>query len=225
VKALITGGTRGIGLETARFFREHGSEVWICGRDEKNLQKAARELNAKATVADVARPEDVARLFDEIAGAWGSLDTLVNNAADIFVSPVAQMELERVRRLFDVNVMGLMDCCRHVIPLLRKGESPAIVNVASISGIWGRSKFVGFGAYNASKFAVLGLTEVLALELRKEGIRVNAISPGSVDTDMFHQNVPKEFAPAMTAREVAEAIWFLATASSRPMSGRNLELF
>lgn len=225
MKALITGGTRGIGLETARLFRERGAEVWICGRDDRALRKAAEEAGAKGTVADVGQPGDVIRLFNEVRTAWGTLDVLVNNAADLFVATLEQADPERVKRLFDVNLFGLLDCCRNAIPLLRKGEAPAIVNLASISGIWGRAKFAGFGPYNASKFAVLGLTEVLAMELRKEGIRVNALSPGSVDTELFHRNVPKEVRPAMTAREVAEAIWFLATPASRPMSGRNLELF
>ncbi|MFH1263761.1 MAG: SDR family oxidoreductase [Pseudomonadota bacterium] len=225
MKVLITGGTRGIGLETAKLFRKNGAEVWICGRQEAALRKLEKELNVRTTVADIGRPADIERMFDAISSEWKSLDVLVNNAADIFVSPIEKMELERVRRLFDVNVFGLLDCIRRAIPLLRRGTDPAVVNISSAASVWGIPKFAGFGAYNASKFALLGITEVAALELRNEGIRVNAVSPGSVDTEMFHQNVPKEFKPTMTAGEVAPAVWFAATHSSRPMSGKNIELF
>jgi 3-oxoacyl-[acyl-carrier protein] reductase len=222
MKVLITGGSKGIGLAAVELFREKGWEVWICGRDREALEAVK---NVRKTVADVGNPAEIESLFQEITKEWGSLDVLVNNAADIFVSPIEKMELERVRRLFDVNVFGLLTCIRHAVPLLRKGKSPAIVNVSSASGVWGMPKFPGFGAYNASKFAVLGLTEVAALELRKERIRVNAVSPGSVDTEMFHRNVPPEFKPNMTPREVAQGIYFAATTDSRPMNGRNLELF
>ena len=225
MKVLITGGSRGIGFETARLFRKNNAEVWICGRDGETLKLAGEALGALSTVADVGRPGDVATLFDEVKSAWGKLDVLVNNAADIFACPLEHMDLERVRSLYDVNVFGLMDCCRRAIPLLRSGENPSIVNVASIGGVQGRGHFAGFSAYNPSKAAVIGITEVLSAELSEDGIRVNAVSPGRVDTEMLNRNIPKEFKPQMTAEEVAQTIWFLATPASRPMNGRNVELF
>ena len=173
---------------------------------------------------DVADPETVERLFAETEARYGACEILVNCAGMIDVATLVDTTPERWRRMFAVNVDAIYLACRRALPSMLELGRGAIVNVASISGIPGPEKFPGFVSYCASKGAVISLTEALAVEVKSRGVRVNAVSPGSVDTPMWAS--ASGGAPAsMTPMEVAETILFLASNRSRPMNGQNLDVF
>ncbi|HYI13572.1 MAG TPA: SDR family oxidoreductase, partial [Thermoanaerobaculia bacterium] len=155
---------------------------------------------------------------------YGPCDILVNNAGMIDPAPLVETTFDQWRRMFEVNVHGVYLACRRALPSMLKRGTGTIVNVASISGVPGPEKFPGWVSYCASKGAVISLTEALAVEVKSRGVRVNAVSPGAVDTAMWAE--ASGGAPAsMTAGEVAETILFLASDRSRPMNGQNLNVF
>lgn len=173
---------------------------------------------------DVASPDDVERLFRDTEERFGACDILVNAAGMIEPKLLVETSPELWQKTFDVNVYGIYLACRRTLPKMIERGSGAIVNVASISGILGWEKFPGFVAYCASKAAVISMTEALAVEVKSHGVRVNAVSPGSVDTPMWAA-VSNNAPASMTADEVAETILFLASERSRPMNGQNLNVF
>jgi NAD(P)-dependent dehydrogenase (short-subunit alcohol dehydrogenase family) len=201
--AIVTGASSGIGKATAELFEERGARVIRFSR---------------STGGDVSNEADVARVFEEL------VDIVVNNAGTIEVAQLKDMTAEAWDRTFAVNVRGAFLMCKYALPSMIARRSGVIVNVASISGVFGPEKFPGFTAYCASKAALISLTESLAVEVKEHGIRVNCVSPGSVDTKMWADvsgNAPAE----MTPREIAEAIAFLASDRSRPMNGQNLNVW
>ena len=177
--ALVTGGSSGIGLETARQLRERGARVAICGRDESRLRAAAEAIGALPIVADVSREDDVVRMVARVIEACGGFDVLVNNAGFGSFAPLVETELAEMQRVFATNVFGAMlvarEAARHFIS--RNGGN--IVNVSSTAGLRG---FAGGGVYSASKFALTSMTECWRAELRKHNIRVMQVNPSEVQT-------------------------------------------
>ena len=224
--AIVTGASSGIGRATAELLASRGARVAIFARSADKLSAIAgrfgdRMLPVRGDVADLA---DVERLFADARSRFGDCDVLVNNAGMIDPAPLVDTTVEQWERMFAVNVHAIFLACRRALPSMIERRSGAIVNVSSISGIVGPKKFPGWVSYCASKGAVISLTEALAVEVAEHGIRVNAVSPGSVDTPMWAD--ASGGAPAeMTPEEVAEAIAFLASDRSRPMNGQNLNLF
>jgi NAD(P)-dependent dehydrogenase (short-subunit alcohol dehydrogenase family) len=210
--AIVTGASSGIGRATADLFEERGARVVRFSRSDVG--------QALSLSGDVSNEADVARLFDEA----GDCDILINNAGTIEVAKLHEMSPAAWDRTFDVNVRGAYLTCRAALPSMIARRSGVIVNVASISGVIGPEKFPGFVAYCASKAALISLTESLAVEVKEHGIRVNCISPGSVDTKMW-AGVSGGAPASMTPREIAEAIAFLASERSRPMNGQNLNVW
>lgn len=210
--AIVTGASNGIGRATAELFAELGARVVPFSR--RNVGQAL------SLSGDVSNEADVARLFDET----GPCDILVNNAGTIEVAKLHEMTPAAWDRTFAVNVRGAYLMCRAALPSMIARRSGVIVNVASISGVVGPEKFPGFTAYCASKAALISLTESLAVEVKEHGIRVNCVSPGSVDTKMW-ADVSGGAPASMTPREIAEAIAFLASERSRPMNGQNLNVW
>lgn len=224
--AIVTGASSGIGRRTAEMLAERGARVAIFARSREKLARIVAPFGARmvAVEGDVADLAHVERLFATCESRLGHCDVLVNNAGMIDVAPLVQTTLEDWRRMFAVNVDGIYLACRRALPSMMERRSGAIVNVASISGIVGPEKFPGWVSYCASKGAVISMTEALAVEVKEHGVRVNAVSPGSVDTPMWAE--ASGGAPAsMTADEVAEMILFLASNRSRPMNGQNLNVF
>ena len=210
--AIVTGASSGIGKKTAEMLAERGARVITFARSNGDVR------------GDVANAEDVERLFAETEARFGPCDILVNAAGAIDPALLVDTTPERWQRLFDVNVLGIYLTCRRALPSMLERGAGAIVNVASISGIVGPEKFPGFVSYCASKGAVISLTEALAVEVKSRGVRVNAVSPGSVDTPMWA--AASGGAPAdMTPADVAETILFLASDRSRPMNGQNVHVF
>jgi len=224
--AIVTGASNGIGRATAELLEELGARVVRFSRSEGSGRLVRSSDRADETSAplyirgDVSNEADVARLFDET----GPCDILVNNAGTIEVAKLHEMSPEAWDRTFAVNVRGVYLMCRAALPSMIARRSGVIVNVASISGVIGPEKFPGFTAYCASKAALISLTESLAVEVKEHGIRVNCVSPGSVDTKMW-ADVSGGAPASMTPREIAEAIAFLAGERSRPMNGQNFNVW
>ena len=179
-RVLVTAGANGIGLAITRGFIQSGAKVLICDVDEASLKRAQQDLpGVMTTVADVSDEQSVDRLFAQVDAQLGGLDVMINNAG--IAGPTGTVEhlsLADWNRTLAVNITGQFLCARQAVPRLRKGTKASMINLSSAAGHLG---FPGRSAYAASKWAVVGFTKSLALELGPEGIRVNAILPGAVD--------------------------------------------
>ena len=224
--AIVTGASSGIGRATAELLAARGARVAVFSRNAAALAEIVRghEASMLAVAGDVADADAIERLFAETESRFGTCELLVNNAGMIDPKPLTAVTPEEWDRMFAVNVRGTYLASRRALPAMIAKGSGAIVNVASISGVIGPEKFPGFVSYCASKAAVISLTESLAVEVKDRGVRVNCISPGSVDTKMWAE--ASGGAPAsMTPQEIAASILFLASSASRPMNGQNLNVF
>lgn len=205
-KALVTGGSSGIGLQTARMLRERGAKVAICGRDEKRLREAADAIGALAIHADVALEKDVVRMVRQVVETFDGYDVLINNAGFGRFASLVETDLAAMKSVYSTNVFGAMlvarESARHFIEK-RRGN---IVNVASTAGQRG---FAGGTAYASSKFALSGMTECWRAELRKYDIRVMQINPSEVQTD-FVAASGRELRPysdrKLISRDIAQMI-------------------
>jgi NAD(P)-dependent dehydrogenase (short-subunit alcohol dehydrogenase family) len=222
--AVVTGASSGIGASCARKLAERGARVVVFARSLDKLRELAarHEDRMLAVSGDVAAEADIERLFAETESRFGACDLLINNAGMIDPKPIEATSADDWDRMFAVNVRGAFLCARRALRAMKSGA--AIVNVASISGVVGPEKFPGWISYCASKGAVISMTEAMAVELKGRGVRVNCVSPGSVDTKMWAE--ASGGAPAdMTPDEVAETILFLASERSRPMNGQNVNVW
>ena len=226
LNVIVTGASSGIGRATAERFAREGANVTLFARSIDKLHEIAAGHGERmlAVAGDVAEAADIERLFRETEARFGHCDVLVNNAGMVIPKPLHEIEPEAWDRVFAVNVRGVYLASRRALPSMLAKKRGAIVNVASISGVLVAEKFPGFTSYNASKAAVIALTEALAVEVKKHGVRVNFVSPGSVDTAMW-AGVSNNAPAAMTPEEIAEAILFLASQRSRPMNGQNLDVY
>src|SRR5258708_14120841 len=184
---VVTGASSGIGVWSAEAFVRQAAMVALFARwGEKLIAIAARHGDRTLAIAgDVAVSEDIERLFTEVEARFGDCDVLVNNAGMIDPKPLLDTTPEAWDRMFAVNVRGAFLASRRALPAMVARRTGTIVNVASISGIPGPPKFPGLASYNASKAAVIAFTEALAVETKDYGVRVNCVSPGSVDTPMW----------------------------------------
>lgn len=185
--ALVTGATEGIGRATALALGRAGYRVGICSRTTEKVEATLAELRAQGVTAagaaaDVADPDQVRHLVDQVRGTLGEIDVLVNNAGVLIARPIEELTLEDWDVTMATNLRGLYLTTRLVLPGMRTRRQGTIVNVASLAG---RNGFVGGSAYSASKHAVLGFSRSLMLEVRKDNVRVIAICPGSVATGML----------------------------------------
>ena len=206
--AVITGGSRGIGLGITRELARNGCRVVIAGRDPQALEAAITQLKSEGLVisakrCDVSNPDQVHEFFHAIRERMGSLDFLINNAGTAHaLANVDRFAQEEFRRVIDVNLYGTFLCCRAAIPLMNSGA--VIVNNLSVAA---HQAFAGMSAYNASKAGAMALTNVLREELREKGIRVLALVPGAVDTNIWQQfwpEAPRE--KMMSTQDVARAV-------------------
>src|SRR5215469_16242492 len=207
--AVVTGGSRGIGLAITRQLAREGCRVAIAGRDPQALEAAISDLrkdglSASAKRCDISDQDQVHEFFHAIRERFASLDYLINNAgAAHALANVDRLSPEEFRRVVEVNLVGTFLCCRAAIPLMHSGS--VIVNNLSVAA---QTPFAGMSAYNASKAGALALTNTLREELRGQGIRVLALIPGAVDTDIWQQFWPeapreKMVSPTDVARAVA----------------------
>jgi NAD(P)-dependent dehydrogenase (short-subunit alcohol dehydrogenase family) len=227
--AIITGAGRGVGKATARRFAREGARVVLFSRTPGPLDETATDIaraggQVLSMAGDVSREEDVRALFQRAMDAYGRVDILVNCAGIVLVRPFVDMDAETWDRVIAVNLRGTFLCCRQAFRVMMAQQSGVIINLSSLSGVRGVEKFPGLSAYNVSKAGVAGLTEILAVEGKPFHIRVCAVSPGAVDTEMLRQAAP-HLKAGMTPDDLAEILLFLADDSGRMLSGSNIEIF
>ncbi len=228
---LITGGSRGIGYATAELFAEYGWNVALCSRDEKQARTAAETIQMQSSTArvagfrtDVGNAADVDALFAAVKKQFGRLDALVNNAAIIHAASIFELTDAQFDDMIRINVTGLARCCRRAFEMM-KDTGGSIVNISSLAGIQGTEKFNGFWGYTASKFAVTGLSEGLAVEGKPYGIRVNCIAPGSTDTQMLQQVAPG-MKPSTQPEDIAKIAYYLCDREkSGVLTGTTIPVF
>ena len=208
--ALVTGATHGIGRATAFALGRAGYRVGVCARTGGTVESLVAELRAAGIeaagrAADVADPVAVTGVVDHVSRTLGEIGVLVNNAGVLIARPIEELTLEDWDATMATNLRGLFLMTRAVLPPMRARKRGDVVNVASLSA---RSGFAGGSAYAASKHAVLGFGRSLMLELRKEGIRVVTVCPGSVDTGMLRDQpmLPSNPDRILRPEDVAETI-------------------
>ncbi len=237
MRAVITGGTRGIGLKTAVTLGRAGYEIIITGIDNEAAETALKELKdnqikGEFIYADSMNEEDVNRCFEEISQKYDSLDVLVNNVGGLGGRQrFEDMETSFMRRVMALNFDSAFFASRAAIPLLKKGSHASIINFSTIAVTSGGGP--GAGVYSASKAAIEGLTRALAKDLAEYGIRVNAVSPGTIDTD-FHAATKREIMETWkdgivmkrfgAPEEVASVIEFLASEKASFLTGEVIQI-
>jgi NAD(P)-dependent dehydrogenase (short-subunit alcohol dehydrogenase family) len=226
--AIITGASRGIGRAIAALFAAEGAAVVLAARDTAQLEENANAIaqpggRALAVPVDVADEASVIRLFARTAEVFGLVDILVNAAGAFARAPLAEMTTATWDAVLNVNLRGTFLCCREAFRVMPP-RGGIIVNFSSLSGVPKVEKFPGNGAYVTSKFGVAGLSEALALEGKPLDIRVIAVSPGAVDTEMLRAAAPHLKAGA-TPEQMARIVLFLVGPDAAPLHGTNLEIY
>jgi NAD(P)-dependent dehydrogenase (short-subunit alcohol dehydrogenase family) len=233
--ALITGGSSGMGLATAKKFVKEGAYVFITGRRQQELDKAMAEIgqNVTAIQADVAKKEDLDKVYTQIKSEKGHLDIVFANAGGGKFATLGSITEEHYDEMFNINVKGLLFSVQSVLPLLKDGSS-IILNASVVS----QKGFPSFSVYNATKAAVRSFARSWANDLKDRKIRVNAISPGAVKTSFFEAagvskvegdaaleatGASSPAGRAGTSEELANAVLFLASDDSSYVNG--IELF
>src|SRR5438034_10222680 len=232
--ALVTGGTSGIGKATPIEFARAGAKVVLTGRREKEGAQVVAEIKklggeAAFVRADVAKDADVKRMVDFTIDKFGRLDIAFNNAGVEWKGPLDQATEAEYRCIFDINVWGVLNSMRHEIPVILKNGGGAIVNTSSVAGHVGLPQV---SIYISSKHAVEGLTKSVALESANQNIRINAIAPGVIATEMFDRFAGDELRDQITAitpvgrigvsEEIAAAVLYLASDDAKFTTGASL---
>lgn len=211
-KAIVTGASSGIGKEVALRLLKAGAQVSLVSRNPEHiLSELPAGSNAKSYAIDLGDISQVATKMQAIVAEMGGVDILINNAGMAYIGELIDMPLTEWQKLLDLNLTSVFQCLQAVLPTMRSQKSGTIINVASIAGKQG---FPNWGAYCASKFALLGLTQAIAAEEQPYGIKVMSICPGSVDTplwDTLGDKVPPSFNRAAMLRPatVADSIMTL----------------
>jgi NAD(P)-dependent dehydrogenase (short-subunit alcohol dehydrogenase family) len=240
-RVVITAAAAGIGRATAESFLAAGAKVHVCDVDSAGLDELASALpGLGVTLADVAETDQVDRLFDEAEAHLGGLDVMVNNAG--IAGPTAAVEdiaIEDWRRTLAIDLDGTFYCLRRAVPLLKQAGGGSIVNLSSTAGIFG---FPHRAPYVASKWAIVGLTKTLAMELGSFGIRANAICPGPVegprierviaasaetqgiDPDEVREHLLRQISmrSMVSAQDIANMVLFLCSDAGKMVSGQAL---
>lgn len=221
--AVVTGGSKGIGYAIADALAAAGCQVMISARNEEEVQQAARALTERhggsvaGMVCDVRQHDHVRRMIAATVERFGRLDVLVNNAGVGKFAPMGELTPDDWHQVMQTNMDGVFYCCHEAIPHLRQHDDSWIINIASLAG---KNPFPGGAAYNASKFALVGFSEALMLDVRQFGIRVNYIMPGSVATH-FNDHTPNaQDAWKIQPEDIADLVMQLVTFPSRSLPSR-----
>ncbi|WP_456419451.1 3-oxoacyl-[acyl-carrier-protein] reductase [Thermovibrio sp.] len=227
---LITGGTRGIGRAIAERFKEVEATVYITGTNQERTLKAASEIGVNGVKMDVSDREEVKRVISEIVEKEGKIDVLVNNAGITRDTLFIRMKDEDWDAVINTNLNGVYNVTRAVVPHMVKKRKGVVINISSVVGFTGN---VGQVNYSATKSALIGFTKSLAKELGGRGIRVNAVAPGYITTDMtkaIPEKIKAELLKSIPLRregeprEVADAVLFLASDMASYVTGTTLHV-
>ena len=215
---VITGTSRGIGFELCRIFAERGDRVYALSRNTRPLEEAG--FNGVEVISfDISSVGDIQKFASDISEANISLDILINNAGQLINKPFDQTSWEDFQEVYAVNVFGLAELTRALIPFMNK--SAHVVTISSMGGVQGSSKFPGLAAYSSSKGAVITLSELLAEEYKETGPAFNVLALGAVQTEMLEEAFPGYQAPT-TAVEMADYIANFAINGHKMYNGKIL---
>ena len=235
--AVITGGTRGIGFVIAETFLKNGAKVAIFGSRQETVDKAVEKLRAENSEWEViglcpnlSDYSEVESAINQVKEKFGRIDILVNNAGISARQPIEEYNPDDFKKIMDLNVTGVFNGCKAVVPVFREAGGGCIINTSSMVSLYGQETGVG---YPTSKFAVNGITKSLSRELGKFNIRVNAVAPGVTKTDMVSA-LPPEMVQRVSStiplgrmgepQEVANAFLFLASDLASYISGTILSV-
>jgi len=234
--AIITGGTRGIGLEIVKTYLKNGAKVALLGSKKESVDKALNSLYEEfdkelviGYYPNISNEKEVTKAFKEINNHFGKIDILVNNAGLSSKTPLLEYTEEELDNIINVNIKAVFICSKVAVPYLKETKG-VILNTSSMVSIYGQPSGV---MYPTSKFAVNGMTKSLSRELAPYGIRVNAIAPGITETDMV-KNLPKEMIEPLiktiplgrigTPEDIANAFVFLASDNASYITGTILNV-
>ena len=219
---VVTGSTRGIGLDIARSLARAGVDIAVSSRSAEDVRRVAAQIEALGEgravgiACDVCDPEACRRLIDSAAERFGRLDVLVNNAGWGHFAPIQELSIEDWRLQIDTNLGGVFYCSKAAVPHLAATGDGWIINIGSLAG---RHAFGGGTGYNASKFGLLGMTEAMMLDLRHRNIRVSLVMPGSVNTG-FRGQVGDAGDWKLQGEDVARAVTDLLAYPGRALPSR-----
>ncbi|HEX9940721.1 MAG TPA: SDR family oxidoreductase [Thermoanaerobaculia bacterium] len=218
--AIVTGGSRGIGRGIAEALLREGWRVRFCSRNPRSVEEAQKELagrfgdSVSGQAVDVRNQEAVDRFVAEVLESEGRIDCLVNNAGVGVFGPVDELTGEQWREVIDTNLSGCFYFLHAVAPAMKRQREGWIFNISSLAG---KNPLAGGGAYNASKFGLIGLSEAAMLDLRQHGVRVAAILPGSVDTGFSHSSGGQDRSWRLRPDDIASMILHLLSYPSHAL--------
>ena len=235
--AIVTGGTRGIGFETVRKFLKNGAKVALFGSRLESAQNAVNELknenpnwNVIGFAPKLNDENDVLKTFNKIVEEFGKIDILVNNAGVSSSTALEDYTVDEYNKIFDLNIKSVFVCCKVVTPFLKNNKGGVILNTSSMVSIYAQPRG---SVYPTSKFAVNGLTKSLSRELAPFNIRVNAVAPGIIETDMV-KNLPEYMIKPLIdsiplgrigqPEDIANAFLFLASDMASYITGTILQV-
>lgn len=235
--AVVTGGTRGIGFAIVKKFLENNGKVVFFGSRKESVDKALTKLanenkdyEVSGLYPNLNNIEEIKEAFDSILSKYGKIDILVNNAGISAKDSIYQYKIEDFEKIMNLNVNAIFNCVHEVVPIMKKQGEGVILNTSSMVSIYGQSAGCG---YPASKFAVNGLTKSLARELGPDNIRVNAVAPGVINTDMVKALPDELIKPLIDTiplkrmgepEDIANAFLFLASDLATYITGEILSV-
>ena len=217
---VITGTSRGIGFELAKQFAENGHQVLALSRNTKPLS-TINHKNITALSVDISNNDYLNKVTDFIKNNWKNVDVLINNAGKLINKPFTEISSEDFLEVYKVNVFGVAEITKLMIPYLQKGSH--VVTISSIGGIQGSSKFPGLAAYSSAKGAVITLSELLAEEYKEQQISFNVLALGAVQTEMLEEAFPGYQAP-LSAAEMADYIYNFSLTGNKFYNGKVLQV-
>ena len=223
-RAIVTGASKGIGLEIAKALLLEGADVVICSRDRKVVENAAIDLRKSAKgrkvasrPTDVSNSEDVKQLFEFADKELGGLDILINNAGFGIFRAAGELSVEEWDRVIGTNLSGAFYCSREALDRFHTARGGWIINISSLAG---KNPFLGGSAYNASKFGLNGFTEAMMLDHRNDNVRVSYIMPGSVDTAFAGREAERKSDWKIAPEDIAEIVLDILRMPGRTLISR-----
>ena len=217
---VITGTSRGIGLEMVKLFAKAGHKVLALSRNTAPVEALELE-NVRSISCDITREDSLEKVVSYMGSEWKNVDVLVNNAGAILNKPFSKSSVEEFRNIYNTNVFGVVGIIQKILPFMP--ASGHVVNISSMGGVQGSVKFAGLSAYSSSKGALITLTELLAEEYKENGPSFNVLALGAVQTEMLEEAFPG-YKAALSANEMAEYIVDFGLNGQKYYNGKLLQV-